>query len=234
MTTVATRKAHQVNEDNAQPKLGLSDGDFSHSHTGFAFSLVIPIHVILHPRHRSGVTRHTAAEHARARLLIQPPHVERLETRQRHESRAHTRTRSQRVCINHHAAVRRDRMEAISLSGHAPMVSTPTPDPGHKTRLPHPHTITCQPRSGAQRRSTPRMAASTHALHPPAHVSAHLQQYECTTTVTARSPVTPPPARVTAICTAQPIPLTSHWPPKAEPAQIRKRKRHTASVSSSQ
>ena len=173
-------------EDNAQPKLGLSHGDFSHSHTGFAFSLVIPIHVILHPRHRSGVTRHTAAEYARARLLIQPPHVERLETRQRHESRAHTRTRSRRVCINHHAAVRRDRMEAISLSGHAPMVSTPTPDPGHKTRLPHPHTITCQPRSGAQRRSTPRMAASTHALHPPAHVSAQLQQYDHSHSTLAR------------------------------------------------
>lgn len=78
VTTVATRKAHQVKKTTAQPKLGLShglsDGDFSHSHTGFAFSLVIPIHVILHPRHRSGVTRHTAAEYARARLLIQPPH----------------------------------------------------------------------------------------------------------------------------------------------------------------
>ena len=205
---------------------------FHIAHSGFAFSLVIPIHVILHPRHRSGVTRHTAAEYADALAcsLLSGPRMT-SGSRHAHESRAHTRTRSRRVCINHHAAVRRDRMEAISLSGHTPMVSTPTPDPGHKTRLPHPHTITCQPRSRAQRRSTPRIAASTHALHPPAHVS---DTCSSTTTVTARSPVTPPPARVTAICAAQPIPLTSHWPPKAEPAQIRKRKRHTASVSSSQ
>ena len=120
------------------------------------------------------------------------------------------------VCIMLRSPTRPNGSHISIRAGHAPMVP---PAAGHnETRLPHPHTITRQARSRAKRRR-PRMAASTRAQ------DASTRTCECTcsstTTVTARSPVTSPPARVTAtdnICAAQPIPLTSLWPSKAEPA----------------
>ena len=139
------------------------------------------------------------------------PHVERLSSR----CAPHTISTYASCC-----GLRRDRMEAISLSG--PGTHPWSPPPPGTTKLacplPHSHTITRQARSRAKRRR-PRMAASTRAQ------DASTRTCECTcsstTTVTARSPVTSPPTRVTAtdnICAAQPIPLKSLWPSKAEPA----------------
>ena len=152
------------------------------------------------------------------------PHVERLEPlRPTHDLDVCIMLRSPTRPVGSHISIR---------AGHAPMAP---PAAGHnETRLPHPHTITRQARSRAKRRR-PRMAASTRA-----HASTRTCERTCssTTTVTARSPVTPPPqhepARVTATSvqrspsllhpsgprrqSQQPIPLTSLWPSKAEPA----------------
>ena len=81
------------------------------------------------------------------------------------------------------------------------------------------------------------MAAYVHprtCIHP--HMRAHLQQYDHSHSALARHSSAPARASTSHrhICAAQPIPLTSLWPPKAEPSQIRKRMRQTGRVSSSQ
>ena len=180
-----------------------------------------------------------SAPHARALTAQRSsgPHVERLSSR----CAPHTISSYASCC-----GLRRDRMEAISLSG--PGTHPWSPPPPGTTKLACPtHTPSHAKQGPELNEGDPGWPhPPAHKMHPPAHASApaavrpqsqrarpsRLRQHESPPQITSvqRSPSLLHPSGPRRQ-SQQPIPLTSLWPPKAEPAQIRKRMRHTASVS---